>query len=137
VGGAFCAPSKERWETPIIEDLEQVLALRIFERDQAPVIEDEDVDACEAAQYRRIRAVPMGEREFRKQAWNATVDDAMPLTAGLLPEGTGARLADAGGSGDQDVLMLDDPATGRELTDQCPIELATAVVEIFDTPDSV
>ena len=60
----------------------------------------------------------MRERELRKQAWNAAVDDAMPLTAGLLSEGTGEkRLADAGRPGDQDVLMLSHPASGRELTD--------------------
>jgi hypothetical protein len=34
---------------PVIEDLEQVLALRAFERDEAPIIEDQHVDACEAA----------------------------------------------------------------------------------------
>jgi hypothetical protein len=39
----------------------------------------------------------MRERELRKQAWNAAVDDALPLTAGLLAEGTGEkRLPDAG-----------------------------------------
>jgi len=102
--------------------VQQVLALRVLESDEAPIIEDEDIDARETCRYDGVRAVAVRERELRKQAWQAAIDDAMPLTAGLLPEGTDQkRLADASWPGDQDVLMLDDPPTGRELTDQRPI----------------
>ena len=103
----------------VVEDLQQVLALRVFEPDESPVIEDEDIDPREARQHGRVRPVPMREREFRKEARNAPVDHAMALAAGLLSQGAGEkRLADAGRAGDQDVLMLGDPAARRELPDQ-------------------
>src|SRR5690606_25735756 len=63
-----------------------------------------------------------------------SVDHAVLLTAGLLAERTGEiRFADAGWAGNQNVLMLGDPAAGGELADQRAIQLAPAVVEILET----
>ena len=81
----------------VVEDLQQVLALRVLEPDEAPVIEDEDIDAREARQHGRVRAIAMREREFRKETRNASVDHALALAAGLLSQGAGEkRLADTG-----------------------------------------
>ena len=60
---------------PVVEDLEQVLALRVLEPDEAPIIEDQEVDARETRQHDGVRAVAVRERELRKQAWNAAVDN--------------------------------------------------------------
>ena len=68
----------------VVEDLEQILALRVFEPDEAPIIKDQDVDAREAGQHRRVRAVTVRQRELGKQARKAAVDHAMMLAAGLL-----------------------------------------------------
>ena len=38
----------------VVEDLQEVLALRVFEPDESPVIEDEDIDPREARQHRRV-----------------------------------------------------------------------------------
>jgi hypothetical protein len=68
----------------IVEDLQQVLALTVFEPHESPIIEDQHIDPGKPRQDGRVRAVAVGERQFRKEARNAPVDDAMPLTAGLL-----------------------------------------------------
>ena len=48
---------------------------------------------------------------------------------GVLGEGAGDEgLADAGGTGDRDVLVQDDPLTGRQLTDQRFIDDAPVIV---------
>lgn len=38
----------------VVEDLEEVLALRVLEPDDAPIVEDEDVDPREAGQDGRV-----------------------------------------------------------------------------------
>src|SRR5207247_2825447 len=79
------------------------------------------------------RPVTMRERQFRKQARDPPVDHAMPLATGLLAQGAAKkRLADAGRAGDEDVLMLGDPPTGRQLSDHGAIEFPATVVEIFE-----
>ena len=118
----------------VVEDLQQVLALGVFEPDQSPIIEDQHIDARKARQHGRVRPVPLREREFGKEARNAPVDHALALTAGLLSQRAGEkRLADPGRAGDEDVLMLGDPAAGRQLPDHRPIQFPPAVVEIFQT----
>ena len=52
----------------VLEDLEQVVALPVGERAEAPVVEDEDVDAGEAREQRRVAAVRVRERELVKEA---------------------------------------------------------------------
>src|SRR2546425_4767836 len=61
----------------VVEDLQQVLPLGVFEPDESPIIEDEHIDPREARQHGRVRAVPMREREFRKEARDPPVDHAM------------------------------------------------------------
>ncbi len=76
----------------------------------------------------------MREREVGKEARQPAIDHAVPLATGLLPERTGQKgLADAGGAGDQDVVVLDDPAADGELPDHGAIQAtARRVVEIFE-----
>ena len=62
-----------------------------------------------------------------EEARQASVEHAVILAARLLAERTRQiRLADAGRAGDQDVVMLGEPPTRRELADQRAIELAPA-----------
>ena len=123
-------PRDDRGAAPIavVEDFEQVLALPILQPDEPPIIEDEDIDACEACQHGGIRAVPVRERQLGKEARNPAIDYAMALAAGLLAEGTGQkRLTDARRARDQDILMLGDPATAGELANDGAIQLAAGV----------
>ena len=81
----------------VVEDLQEILALDVFEPDEAPIIEDQHIDPGEARQHRRVGPVPMREHQFGKQARNAPVDHAMVLTTGLLAQGAGEKcFADTG-----------------------------------------
>ena len=55
----------------VVEDLEEVLTLRVLEPDDAPIIEDEDVDPREAGQYDRgtspWASVNSGKRRRRRR----------------------------------------------------------------------
>ena len=72
----------------VVQDLEEILPLRVLEADQAPIVEDEDVDPREAGQRDGVRAVAVGQRELGKQTRNASVDRTVTLAAGLLAERT-------------------------------------------------
>ena len=52
---------------PIVEHLEQVVAVDLFHRGKAPVVEDEHIDAGEPCEQCRVRAVRVGQRELFKE----------------------------------------------------------------------
>ena len=100
----------------VIENLEQVLVMRIFECDETPIIEDQDIHPGEPRQHDRVAPVTVRECQFGKQARDPTVDHAMVLATGLLAQGAGdKRLTHPGRAGNQNVVMLGDPATQRQV----------------------
>ena len=134
VGGQLTRDDGGPVAVAIVEDFQEILALRVFEPDEAPIIQDEEVGARETRQHRRIGAVAMREGELGKEARDTAVDHAMPVPARLLAQrARQKRFADAGRSCDEDVLMFDDPSTRRELAHQRPIQLPAAVIDVFDT----
>ena len=96
------------------------------DRAESPIIEHKNVDAGEAPQEGDVGAVRVREPEIRKEsAEQPSINHAVPLATGLLSERTGQiGLADAGGAGDQDVVVLDNPAADGELPDHGPIQAA-------------
>jgi hypothetical protein len=118
----------------IFEEFEEIEAVLIAERAEAPVIEDEDLGAGEAGEEPEVAPVRVGEREFLEEARDAPVEGPIALAAGLLRKGAGeVRLAGARRAGDEDVVVLGDPAAGRELADERPIEFPSRrVVEVPD-----
>ena len=74
----------ERVAVAILEHLEQVVALQVGDRAEAPVVEDQDVDAGEPREQRRVGAVGVRERELLKEARQAAIDHAIALPTGLL-----------------------------------------------------
>src|SRR2546425_2754761 len=110
---------------PVLENLEQVAALLVLRRGQAPVVEEEDVHASELAEQPAVGPVGAGEAEIIEQAGGSAVVGAVAAAAGLVGEGTGDEaLAGAGGAGDEDLLVLLDPAAGGELADHGLVEVA-------------
>src|SRR4030095_2039614 len=118
----------------IFEEFEEVAAILIAERAKAPVIEDEDVGPREAREEPDVAAVGVREGEFLEEARDAPVEGTIALAARLLREGTSeVRLPGAGCAGDQHVLVLGDPAAGREWADERPIEFPPGcVVDVLD-----
>ena len=114
---------------PVLEDLEQVAALLVLRRGQAPVVEQEDVHPRELAEEPAIGPVSARQAEVIEQAGGPAVVGAVAAAAGLVGEGTGDEaLAGAGGAGDEDLLVLVDPAAGGELADHGLVELAAGRV---------
>ena len=72
------------------------MSVAIGDGPESPVVEHQDVDAGEAPQDGDVGAVRVRERQIRKEARQRTIDHAVALATGLLPERTGQiRLADA------------------------------------------
>jgi hypothetical protein len=72
----------------IVEDLQEVLPLGIFEADEPPVVENQHLDPSEPRQERRVGAIAVRQRDFRKQPRVPPVDHAIAVPAGLLAQGT-------------------------------------------------
>ena len=91
----------------VLEDLEEVAALRVLDRGEAPVVDDQDVEAGELAEQADVGAVGAGQGELVKEAGGAAVDGAIALAAGLMGEGTGEEaLPDPGGADEDHVVVL-------------------------------
>jgi len=73
----------------IFEDLEQIPALLILDRRQAPVVEDEDVEAGELREQADVGAVGPGQGEVMEEAGGAPVVGAIALAAGLMRQRAG------------------------------------------------
>ena len=117
----------------ILEDFEEVLAVRGVERREGEVVEDQDVDARQPREPAGVGAVSAGEHELVEEPRRPPVERTGAVATGLVGERAGEEgLARAGGAGDEDVLVFGDPATGRELADLGAIEPAAGrVVEVF------
>ena len=72
----------------ILEDLEQVAALRVLDGGEAPVVDDEDVEAGELAEEADAGAVGAGQGELMEEAGGTAVAGAIALAAGLMGQGT-------------------------------------------------
>jgi hypothetical protein len=82
---------------PVRENLEEVAALLVLRRDQAPVVEEGDVHASELAEEPPVGAIGAGEAEIIEQARGPTIVGAKAAATGLVGEGTGDEaLAGAG-----------------------------------------
>ena len=90
---------------------------------ESPVIEHQDVHACEAREQAGVAAVGVGQGELLEQPRHAAVEHASAGAAGLMGERAGDEsLSGAGGAGDDDVVVLGDPATGGELAQERLVE---------------
>ena len=103
-------------------------------RREAPVVEDEQLDAGEALEQAGMASVAAGERQRLEQPRHALVEDGAVVAAGLVPEGAGdPGFADAGRAGDQQILVAVDPIAGGELLEQGAVEAAGgAQIDILD-----
>src|SRR5271169_1947771 len=71
------------------EDLVEVAAGAGIERVETPIVEDEKLDAVEAAHDPGIAPVAASEREIGEQLGDALIEDRAVVAAGLVAEGTG------------------------------------------------
>src|SRR5262245_7613825 len=100
----------------IVEDFTQIAALDGFKRRVTEVIDDEEMGFCEFLEKPRIRAVGFGLVEIPKEARGAGVVDLVALAACFVAQGRReVGFSDAGGAGDNEVLVRSDPTATDEL----------------------
>ena len=117
-----------------LEDLEEIVAGGGVERLEAPIVEDEELDAAEAAHDAGIAAVAARQREIGEQLRDALIEHRAIVAAGLVAEGTGKpALADAGRPAQDQIVVRVDPLAVGELREQAAIEAARgAVIDVLD-----
>ena len=135
IAGELARDDRRAGRVAILHHLEEVLALDVGHGGEAPVIEDQDVDARQPREHGRVRAIGAGERQLLKEARQAPVDRAVALPTRVLAQrARQVGLPDAGRPGDEDVAVFGDPPAGGELADQRPIEFAARrVLEVLET----
>ena len=98
----------------VLEDLVEVTTGTGVERFEAPIVEDEELDAGETAQDAGIAAVTAGEREFGKELGNPLIKNRAVIAASLVTEGTGKpTFADPGGPAQDQIVVRGWPAWRR------------------------
>jgi hypothetical protein len=71
---------------PVLEDLEEVAALLIAQRREAPVVEHQDVDLRQPTEQARVRAVGVCQGQLLQKPRQPPVESAEAGTARLLRE---------------------------------------------------
>src|SRR6516162_8287716 len=122
--------------TPIafLEDLVEVTTCAGVERLEAPIIEDQELDASETTQDAGIAAVTAGEREFGEELGNPLIENRAVIAAGLVTQGTSKpRFAHAGRSAQDQIVVRVDPLGIGELVEQSAVEAAWgSVIDVLD-----
>jgi len=118
----------------VVHDLEEVAAVLGRKRCQAPIVENEELDAGEILEETGMPSVAAGECQSLEQPRHALVENGAAVAARLVPEGTGdPALADAGRAADQQIVMAVDPIAGGELLEERAIEAADgAQIDVLD-----
>src|SRR5260221_3149252 len=90
----------------LLEDLQQVMTRLGIERFEAPVVQNEQLDAAECSQEAGVAPVTSGERKAREQLGHALIKDGSIVTAGLLAQRTSqTTLARAGPAVDHETVV--------------------------------
>ena len=90
-----------------------------IERFQAPVVEDEEIDAGKAFQAGGDPAIALGDGECVDQPRQPCVENRAIIAAGLVSDGTGQpTLADTGRPDNRQVLVVGDPFAPEQRIEQ-------------------
>ena len=116
------------------EDLVEIAAGSGVERVEAPIVQDEELDAGEAAHDAGVASVAAREREVGKELGDALIEDRAVVAAGLVAEGTGKpTLSDAGWPAQDQIVVRVDPLAAGELVERPAIEATRGtVIDVLD-----
>ena len=116
------------------EDLVEIAARPAVERIEAPIIEDEELSAGEAAHDAGMAPVAARQGEIGEELGDALVRDGAVVATGLVAESTRKiTLSDAGGATKDQIVMRVDPLAIGELVEQGAIETAWgSVIDVLD-----
>src|SRR4249920_3273763 len=90
---------------PILDDLKDVATLLLGEGGEAPIVEDQQLDACQALEEPGMTPVAACKCQGIEQPWHAMIEDGAVVAAGLVAECTGKpTFAGSGRAADQQAL---------------------------------
>ena len=117
-----------------LEDLVEITTSTGVERFEAPIVENEELDAGETAQDAGIAAVTAGEREFGEELGNPLIKNRAVVAASLVAEGTGKpTFADPGRPAQNQIVVRVDPLTIGELLEERAVEAAWGpVIDVLE-----
>jgi hypothetical protein len=117
----------------VIEHLEKVVASRVVQGRQPPVVQDQKVSPGEALEEAGPRPVPPSDQELVEKPGQAVVADAQPMATGLMAEGAGeVGLARSRGSDEEHALTPADPLAVAEPKDEGSVQApGLAEVQVF------
>src|SRR6516165_8931970 len=92
VDGDLAGEDRRAAPVTFLEDFIEVTTGTGVEWFETPVVEDEELDAGEAAQDAGVAAVTAGERELGKDLRDPLIEDRAIVTAGFVSQGTGKPL---------------------------------------------
>src|SRR6201987_5224806 len=106
-----------------LEDLVEVTTGTGVEWFEAPIVEDEELNAGETAQDAGIAAVTAGDRELGEELGNPLIKNRAVVTAGLVTQGTSKpKFAYSGRPAQNQVVVAVDPLAIGELVEQSAVE---------------
>ena len=117
----------------IIKDLQKVAPFGRIENRQAPVVEDEELNAADGFEQAAIAAVAASEGERLEQTRDAVILDRTIVAAGFVAEGaSNPTLAEPGCPCDEQVLVAVDPVADDESGEDGAVDAAwRAQIDIF------
>ncbi len=105
------------------EDLVEIAAGAGVERFEPPIVEDQELDAIEAAHDAGITSVATRQGEIGEELGDTLIEHRAVVAAGLVAEGTGKpTFADAGWPAQDQIVVRVDPFAGGEFVEQRAIE---------------
>ena len=117
-----------------LEDLVKVTTGTGVQRFEAPIVEDEELDAGETTQNAGIATVTAGERELGEEFGNPLIENREVISAGPVTQGTSKpRFAHAGRSAQDQIVVRVDPLGIGELVEQSAVEAAWGpLIDVLD-----
>jgi hypothetical protein len=73
---------------PIIDDLQQIAPLLLRQRSEPPVVEDQELDACQGFEHPAMTAIAACQRQGIEQSRHTLIQDGAIVAAGLVTERT-------------------------------------------------
>ena len=117
----------------IVKDLQKVAPFGRIEHRQAPIIENEELNASEGFEQAAIAAVAPSEGECLEQTRDALILDRTIVAAGFVTEGaSNPTFAEPGCSCNEQVLIAVDPVADDESSEDSAVDAAwRAQIDVF------
>jgi len=119
---------------PIFEDFQEIAPLGIGERGEEPIVDGEQIELGELREQPAIGAVAATDGQLVQEARRPDIRRGEAVATRALDEGRGEPgFPDAGRPGDQQMVVIADPAARAEAQDHLAAEPAwRAEIDVFE-----